>query len=58
MTRIVIKEHIKPNEEVWTGIPGKYKTAPAEPGLYSFVEYAKESKAQLTHVRFTFEKEN
>ena len=49
--RICIWTDVKPGETVWTGIPGMYRTAPAEPGIYSFVEYA----IGRCHERFAFE---
>ena len=58
LSRIVIHEEVDAGQEVFTGIPGRYATAPEAPGLYSFVEYAKEDHhtGQLYHVRFAWEK--
>lgn len=60
MKKITIHRHIRPGQEVFTGIPGNYETAPEAPGLYSFVEYASEDResGQLTHDYFAWEKES
>ena len=49
--RICLYTNVKAGETVWTGIPGMYRTAPEEPGLYSFVEYAEDG----VHAGFAFE---
>lgn len=55
MEKIIIYENIEPGQEVFTGIPGNYETAPEAPGLYNFVEYAKVEEGQLVHVCFEWE---
>ena len=52
--RIVIMEHVRSQQIVWTGIPGRYMQAPEEDCTYSFVEYCNENEQ---HIRFAFEPE-
>ena len=52
---ITIQSGIQPGQEVWTGIPGQYITAPDEPGIYEFQEIVREDESgNLIHVDFVF----
>ena len=54
--KITVHRNVKPGEEVFTGIPGQYLTAPEHGELWDFVEYAHENEdGQLIHDRFSFE---
>lgn len=58
MNKIRIHKNIPAGEEVWTGIPGQYVSAPEAPGTYSFVEVCHEDESgQLVHDYYTFERE-
>ena len=55
MEKIKIHQNIQSGEEVWTGIPGKYITAPEEEGTYSFYELAyRNEDGQLVHDDYEF----
>ena len=49
--RFVIWKNVKPGEVVWTGIPGKFMTAPECGGPFEFVEYSYNGR----HTGFMFE---
>lgn len=56
--KIKIHKNIAPGQEVPTGIPGMYVSAPEEPGTYAFVEECYENEdGQLVHDYFAFERE-
>ena len=56
--RFKIASGIKPCQEVWSGIPGMYLTAPEEQGTYTLYELAYEDEnGNPVHDDFVFEKE-
>ena len=53
-----IASGIQPGQEVWSGIPGMYLTAPEEQGTYTLYELAYEDEnGNPVHDDFVFEKE-
>lgn len=53
-----IASGIQPGQEVWSGIPGMYLTAPEEQGTHTLYELAYEDEnGNPVHDDFVFEKE-